>query len=76
MLCLVVSGLIGYSGFKCVRMNGPRFGHIVRTGVLLVMMLPTWWKIGLFPTLALTVGVVVAGSLAFLTPGKTADGSE
>ena len=76
VLCLVVSGLIVFSGFKCVRMNGPRVGHIVRTGVLLVMMLLTYWKICLFPTLALAVGVVVAGSLAFLTPDKTAAGSE
>ena len=58
-LAVAAAGLIFISGFSCRQVGGPRAGLFFRSGILLLMAILTWWKIGI-----LTAGLLLAASLA------------
>ena len=61
-LCLVVSGLILFSGVRCHQVGGPRVGGIVRSVVLLLMALFTFWKVGIVAACVLLAAAIILGS--------------
>jgi hypothetical protein len=66
VVCLVVGGLVIFSGARCRQLGGPRVGFVVRSGVLLVMALFTFWKVGIIAGCVLLAAVIASGSMLFL----------
>lgn len=70
---IVVGGLIIISAFACRRAGGPKFGNIFRSGILLVMGLLTFWKIGFSSAVILLAAAVftllIALKMKQLKPG-------
>ena len=46
IVCFLTGGLIVYSGISCKLKGGPRIGAIVRTIVLFVLAMITFWRMG------------------------------
>ncbi len=63
-LGLLPGALIAYSGIHCRQVGGPKIGNIVRSGVLLVLAVITWWKVGALAAIILLVAALVTGALA------------
>ena len=63
VVALAVGGLIVFASIRCRRAGGPRAGHIVRTGLLLVMAAFTYGKMGIVPAGVLVAAAVVAAAL-------------
>ena len=61
-LCLVVSGLILFSGVRCYQVGGPRVGGIVRSVVLLLMAVLTFWKVGIVAACVLLTAAIILGA--------------
>ena len=64
LMCLVAGGIVVYSGFFCRRVGGPRLGNIVRTILLLILAIITFWQIHLVAALILFVSALFTGALA------------
>lgn len=55
---IIIGGLIVISAFACRRAEGPKSGNIFRSGILLIMGVLTFWKIGI-----LTAIILLAASI-------------
>jgi hypothetical protein len=70
---IVVGGLIIISAFACRRAGGPKFGNIFRSGILLLIGLLTFWKIGFSAAVVLLAAAVftllIALNMKQLKPG-------
>ena len=62
VLCLVVGGLIFYSGVRCHQAGGPRYGSFVRSAVLVVLALLTFWKVGIVAACVLLLAALATGA--------------
>jgi hypothetical protein len=67
-LAVAAVGLISISGFSCRQVGGPRAGLFFRSGILLLMAILTWWKIGILMAGLLLVASLAMGVLALVTP--------
>jgi hypothetical protein len=56
---IVIGGLIVISAFACKRAGGPKSGNIFRSGILLVMCVLTFWKIGISAAIILLAAAVI-----------------
>lgn len=65
-ISLIVCGLVLFSGMRCIQVGGPRLGGIVRSCVLLVFALLTFWKIGIAAAGVLLAGALVLGKRTFI----------
>lgn len=61
---MLPGGLILFSGARCRQVGGPKIGTSVRAGVLFVLAIFTWWKIGMIAAGILFASAVVTGLLA------------
>ena len=64
---IVIGGLIVISAFACRRAEGPKFGNIFRSGILLVMGVLTFWKIGISAAIILLAAAVFTLLIALNT---------
>ncbi len=55
---LLTGGLLVFSGYRCRKALGPRVGNVIRAGVLIVMALISFWRIG-----DLAAGLLLASSI-------------
>jgi hypothetical protein len=65
-LFFILGVLILFSGVSCQKAGGPRMGNIIRSCVLLVLALLTWWKAGVAAGAAMLLSAVALGILAVL----------
>jgi hypothetical protein len=63
----VIGGLIVISAFACKRAGGPKSGNIFRSGILLVMCVLTFWKIGISAAIILLAAAVFTLFIALNT---------
>jgi hypothetical protein len=63
----VIGGLIVISAFTCRRAEGPKSGNIFRSGILLIMALLTFWKIGISAAIILLAAAVITLLIALNT---------
>jgi len=74
-LFFLLGALILFSGIRCLRAGGPRMGNVIRSSVLLVLAVITWWRVGVLSGSAMLLSAVVLGCVAVL--GKySAQGGE
>jgi hypothetical protein len=59
LIGIITGGLIVISAYRCKRAKGPKAGNLFRAGILLILAIFTFWKIG---TIA---AIVLAASVAF-----------
>ncbi|MBK9099045.1 MAG: hypothetical protein IPM14_13165 [bacterium] len=64
---IVIGGLIVISAFACRRAEGPKSGSIFRSGILLIMALLTFWKIGISAAIILLSAFVITLLIALNT---------
>jgi hypothetical protein len=65
-MCAVVGALIVFSGISCRQVGGPRIGNVVRTALLLITGLITWWRVGPVSASILACGAIITGVLALI----------
>ncbi len=75
-LCLVVGGLILFSAVRCHLVGGPRVGIIARAGMLLLMAMFTFWKVGIIAACVLLAAAIVTGARALLGSYEPAAGGD
>jgi hypothetical protein len=61
---IITGGLIVVSAFSCRRSNGPKFGNLFRSGILLVMAALTFWKIGITAAIVLAIASIITMTIA------------
>ena len=64
---IVIGGLIVISAFACRRASGPKSGNIFRSGILMVMGMLTFWKIGISAAIILLAAAVITLLIALNT---------
>jgi hypothetical protein len=64
---IVIGGLIVISALACRRAGGPKSGNIFRSGILLVMGVLTFWKIGISAAIILLAAAVFTLLIALNT---------
>ena len=64
---IVIGGLIVISAFACRRASGPKSGNIFRSGILMVMGVLTFWKIGISVAIILLAAAVFTLLIALNT---------
>lgn len=64
---IVIGGLIVISAFTCRRAEGPKSGNIFRSGILLVMGVLTFWKLGISAAIILLAASVITLLIALNT---------
>lgn len=64
---ILIGGLIVISAFACRRAEGPKSGNIFRSGILLIMALLTFWKIGISAAIILFSASVITLLIALNT---------
>jgi hypothetical protein len=64
---IIIAGLIVISAFTCRRVDGPKSGNIFRSGILLVMGVLTFWKIGISAAVILLAAAVFTLLIALNT---------
>ena len=64
---IIIGGLIVISAFACRRAEGPKSGNIFRSGILLIMSLLTFWKIGISAAIILLTASVITLLIALNT---------
>ena len=64
---IVIVGLIVISALACRRAGGPKSGNIFRSGILLVMGVLTFWKIGISAAIILVAAAVFTLLIALNT---------
>jgi len=64
---IVIGGLIVISALACRRASGPKSGNLFRSGILLVMGLLTFWKIGISAAIILLASAVYTLLIALNT---------
>jgi len=70
-LFFLLGAMILFSGIRCQKAGGPRMGNIIRSSVLLVLSVLTWWKAGTAAGAAMLLSAVILGLVAVL--GKYAE---
>jgi len=63
----IIGGLIIISAYSCRRASGPKSGNLFRSGILIVMAILTYWKIGISTTILLFVAGFVTLLIALNT---------
>jgi hypothetical protein len=69
---LAVGGLVVFSGVRCLRVGGPRAGIYFRSGLLFLLAVLTYWKIGMEAAVVLLIAAIAAGSVTFMKSGEKA----
>jgi len=64
---VAIGGLIIISANSCRRAGGPKTGNLFRSGILVVMAILTYWKIGISTTILLFVSGIVTLLIALNT---------
>jgi len=64
---IVIGGLIIFSAFSCKRADGPKSGNLFRSGVLLVLAILTYWKIGIVSAIVLLLVCISVFLIALYT---------
>jgi len=65
-LFFILGALILFSGIRCLRAGGPRMGNVIRSSVLLVLAVISWWRAGVPSGAAMLLSAVVLGFVAVL----------
>ena len=59
LIGIITGGLIVVSAYRCKRAKGPKTGNLFRAGILLILTIFTFWKIGII------AAIVLVASAAF-----------
>jgi hypothetical protein len=67
MLSIIPGGLIAISGILCKQAGGPQIGNIIRTTVLVVFAILSWWKAGALAGIILLFAALITIVMTLLS---------